>query len=461
MLTRRHLIVLTALSLLIIGTGCSNRDLTDLEAARALIDPVVFEEEIEGVYFQPFLGTDPYVVNLDSTFAHTGDWSLKVSVPPAGSALGAYAGGVLTSVDKRDLVDYNAFTFWARSSVDVFLNTAGFGNDNTGTSLYEAGREGNIALTTDWTYVVIPIPAPEKLIAERGMFTIAEGWETAHPEGHDIWFDDIRFAEVDGITVVVHRLSPTLKHYFVGALGSPGGAYTRYTYDGGTPFQVNHSANYFQLVSPDENVAVVEGYGLRIVGQGEVRVTATLGDVECEGYAYIYAYDPPTVAAAPPTLPADDVISVFSDVYDDIHVDTWNPDWGQLTEVSDFVVAGDVAKMYASLNWAGIDFLSRTIDVTGMTHLHLDVFAPQGEIFNVEIAAFDGDHGTNIEQIKLEFDADSTPAFTAGAWVSLDIPIADFGFSEPLDHVGQIILSTPIGSSGAQLVLVDNIYWHR
>ena len=32
------------------------------------------------------------------------------------------------------------------------------------------------------------------------------------------------------------------------------------------------------------------------------------------------------------------MISVFSDVYDDIPVDNWNPDWGQSTEVSDFVL---------------------------------------------------------------------------------------------------------------------------
>ncbi len=459
MLTRRHLFVLTALSLLILGTGCSQRTPTDLEAARALDDPLVFDEAIEGVYFQPFSGTDPYVVALDSTFAHSGDWSLKVSVPPAGSALGGYAGGVLTSIAKRDLVDYDALTFWARSSVDVTLNTVGFGNDNTGTSLYEAGRE-NTPLTTDWTYVVVPIPAAEKLFAERGMFTIAEGFEAQHPDGHDIWFDDIRFAEIDGIDDTNPVLSPTLKHYFVGALGQPGNAYTRYNIDGQF-ITVDHSPNYFQLVSQDPAVAVIEGHGIRIVGTGEVRVTATLGLQDAQGYVYIYAHDPPAGTAPAPTLPAGDVISVFSDVYDDIPVDNWNPDWGQSTEVSDFVLEGDNTKMYSTLNWAGIDFASRTVDVTGMTHLHLDVFAPQGEIFNVEIVAFDGDNGNNLEQVQLVFDADSTPAFTAGAWTSLDIPIADFGMTVPLDHVGQIVLSTPLGLTGTPLVLVDNIYWHR
>ena len=459
MLTGYRPLVLTTLCLTILLAGCSGRDPAELEIARARIEPLVFGDELGDAYYQPFQGTDPYVVSVDSVFVRDGARSLKVTVPPDGSALGAYAGGVLTSVAARDMADFNALTFWARSSVDVTLNVAGFGNDNTGTSLYETGRS-NIALTSDWTHVVIPIPAAEKLIAERGLFTFAEAWEEPHAAGYDVWFDEIRFAVVDGIADPYPVLSPTLKRYFVGAMGTTGGAYTRYNVDGQF-VTVDHSSSYFQLVSADPSVAAIEGNRFRVVGPGEARITATLGDLEAAGYVYVYASDPPTTAPAPPTLPARDVISVFSGVYRDIPVDSWNPDWGQTTEVSDYVVAGETTKMYASLNWAGIDFLSRTVDVTGMTHLHLDVYAPAGEIFNVEIVAFDGDDGTNLEQKLLAFDADSTPAFVAGAWCSLDIPLADFGMTVPLDHVGQIIFSTPLGNTGTPLVLVDNIYWHR
>ncbi len=49
------------------------------------------------------------------------------------------------------------------------------------------------------------------------------------------------------------------------------------------------------------------------------------------------------------------------------------------------------------------------------------------------------------------------PAFAAGGWSSLEIPMANFGFTVPVDNIGQLVLS----SSDAPLVLVDNIYWHR
>ena len=160
----------------------------------------------------------------------------------------------------------------------------------------------------------------------------------------------------------------------------------------------------------------------------------------------------------PPSLPASDVISMFSGAYTNVPVGTWDTNWQYSTaEDSEYSVDGNVAKMYAALNFVGIDFSSLTVDASDMTHLHLDVFAPVGTNFRVKIVAFNGNGGLVIGQSELTFDATTTPAFTAGDWSALDIPLEDFGLTAPLDHVGQLVLST----DDAQLVLVDNIYWHR
>ncbi len=49
----------------------------------------------EDAYFQPFSGTDANSLKVDSLYASNGSLSIKVSVPPKGSALGVYAGGAL------------------------------------------------------------------------------------------------------------------------------------------------------------------------------------------------------------------------------------------------------------------------------------------------------------------------------------------------------------------------------
>jgi hypothetical protein len=428
-----------------------------LEVARARIEPLVFDDDYsDDVYFQAFSGTYLEAVKLDSVYAYNSTASLKFTVPPQNSALGAYAGGVLTSAGKRDLADFNALTFYARSNVNTTLNEAGFGNDNTGTSLYSAGRS-NIPLTPDWTFVVIPIPDPSKLIAERGMFTLAEGWEDQNPEGHEVWIDEIRFAKLGNISDPFPLMPSALKQYFVGATASLEGTYTRYNVDGAFVI-VRHSPSYFDFVSSDPSVAVVKNGEIKIVGVGDAVIRATMGDLDVAGAASMTGYQPPARAALPPTLPAANVISMFSDVYPNVTVDSWNPRWaGSTTEDADYVVDGDNTKMYSSLNFVGIVFTSRTIDASAMTHFHLDVYAPAGTNFRVKVVAFDGDGGQVLDERELTFDATTTPALVVGEWSSLDIPLDDFQLEAPWDHIGQLVLST----DDARLVLVDNLYWHR
>jgi len=437
--------------------GCGQRDVTELDVARARIEPRVFGEGyFDDVYFQAFSGTYLDAASLDSVQAHDSSTSLKVVVPPQGSALGAYAGGVLTSTGARDLADYNALTFYARSSVSSLLNEAGYGNDNTGTSRHSAGR-ASIPLTGAWTFVVIPIPSASKLIAERGLFTFAEGFEAANPLGHDLWFDDIRFASLDNISDPRPSMPSSDKQYFVGSTVNLEGTRTTFDVDG-ADVVVDHMPGYFDFESSDPAVAEVSGGRVRVVGVGSATVTARLDGVDVAGAVTVAGFQPPSTAAPVPSVPATDVISLFSDAYDDVPVDSWNPHWNYSTTQDElYEIAGDQALMYTTLNFVGIVFGTRTIDATAMTHLHLDVYAPEGTVFKVKLVAFNQDNGYMIGQAELSFDAATTPAFNSGGWSSLEIPLADFPLTAPRDHLGQLVLST----TDAPLVLVDNIYLHR
>lgn len=462
-LTRRHLFALAAISVLIVSVGCSDRDPASLPLAQGDTEPLIFDDALHpDVYFQPFFETHYTAMSVDSVFAYEGfapdgARSLKFNVPAVGSALGPYFGGVLTSGGSRNLSDYNALTFYARASQDILLNTAGFGNDNTGNSLYEAGRS-NVPLTTDWTFVVVPIPDASRLLSERGMLTLAEGAEAAHPEGYDVWLDEIRFANLSNIEVFRPSMTSATLPYFIGSTVAISGASTVYLVDGAF-IPVNHSPNYFDYAVSDPAVAKVDKGLVKVVGAGTATVTATLGDFDVLGQIALTAYDPPTVAPARPTLPAGDVISMYSDAYDDVPVDTWRTDWGgSTTRLEDFTVAGNPVRMYSALNFVGIEFLTNQIDASQMTHLHFDVFGPAGTNFKVKLVTFPD--GTGAESQDLVLDATSTPAYTAGVWSSLDIPLADFDVPETgwdWAFVGQMILS----SSDSKLILVDNIYFHR
>jgi len=125
-----------------------------------------------------------------------------------------------------------------------------------------------------------------------------------------------------------------------------------------------------------------------------------------------------------------------------------------------FVLDGDNMRSYSALNFVGIEFLGNKVDASGMDYFHIDVFAPFGSEFKVKFVVFSAGNGF-LGQTELTFNAASDPAFVPGQWSSLDIPLSDFTFQpaqeSPWSSIGQLVLST----ADAQLVLLDNMYWHR
>src|SRR5690606_30801762 len=81
----------------------------------------------------------------------------------------------------------------------------------------------------------------------------------------------------------------------------------------------------------------------------------------------------PAVAAQAPTLDESLVISLFSDAYDNVTVDTWRTEWSDAV-LTDTLIAGDAVKKYSQLNFVGIEAVSSPIDATSMTHFHVDVW---------------------------------------------------------------------------------------
>ena len=172
--------------------------------------------------------------------------------------------------------------------------------------------------------------------------------------------------------------------------------------------------------------------------------------------------DAPTAAAPTPTADAGSVISLFSDAYTDVTVDTWRTDWSAAT-LADVTVAGDAVKEYTALDFVGIETVSAPLDVSGMTHFHMDVWTPNGESVLVKLVDFGGDGfgGGNDTEGPLTFDGTTTPALTQGAWISLDIPLADMqaaGLASLTDINQMIIAATPAGTT---TLYVDNVYFYN
>ena len=438
--------------------GCSRNSPT--EPWPAIIDPIVFTDTFGShVGFQAFGNSKLDALSLDTAEKHSGTTSLKFTVPNPGDPSGGYAGGAFVASQARSFTSYNALSFWVKASRAVILETAGLGNDNTGTSKYDAKRS-NIPVTTDWSQVLIPIPLPARLTAEKGLFYLAEGPKNG--TGLTLWVDDVQFVNDPSITNPRPLLTTQALTALVGSTLDLAGTTATTFAIGATDQTVTHMPGYFTYASSDLGVAGITNNIVRVLGEGSATVSAKLGAVDATGSVTVTAALPPISPAPTPSVPTADVISLFSNAYPNIGVDSWSKFGSAGITVEDFSIAGNAAKLYKKLNlgYVGVEFKTNEVDATTMTTFHMDVWASSGSLIRVKLVDFGADGifgGGNDTQHELTFNASSTPAFAPGAWVSLELPLDSFTGLTGRAHIAQLILS----SSDTPIVLVDNVYFHK
>jgi len=450
------------LAAVVAASGC-DRDLSTLGPAPFPTDADVFLDTFgSGVNFQAFVGSKVDALSFDATQKFRGTAALKITVPSAGDPSGSFAGGAFPTNVPRDLSGYNALTFYARASQAATLDVAGLGNDNTGTSRFVAERRA-ISLTTSWTKYIIPIPLPTKLVQEAGLFFFATGPQNG--VGFDIWFDDIQFENLGTIVNPRPAIAAQALNAQVGGTAQVEG--TVVTFDvGGSDVTVDAAPGYFTFASSDATVATVGADGvIRAIGLGTAEITAKLGTLDAAGTVTLdvgAAPAGPTVAAPAPMEPAGDVISLFSNAYTNVPVDTWSAGFDN-ADVADVQVAGDDVKLYTNLVFAGVEFVSNPVDATAMTHFHMDIWTPDPTAapaaFRIKLVDFGADGafggGDDVEH-ELTFDDASAPPLVTGNWVSFDIELADFTGLVTRGHLAQLIIS-----GDPNTVYVDNAYFYR
>jgi hypothetical protein len=433
---------------------------------------VIFQESLEpGVFYQPFLNSKQDASTVDTTVAYTGSASLRYAVPTPGEPnAGAfnYSGGAYTSDLPRDLSGFNALTFWAKASRTVTLNSLGIANDNTGTSRYQT-EVAALPFTTAWTRYVIPVPAPRKLTAERGLLWLASDAKGTPPTGYKVWFDDVKYDAVDASGWNPRPvLTGGARTLGVAETFQVGGTAVTYALGGGDLTMSVFPAT-FEWQSSNPAVARVSDAGLVTgVGPGAAVISATLGELPVsQTYTVnVGAGLAPLAGPAVPTPLQADVISLYSDHYTAHPVDKLAADWSNgctgapCTRWSELSLGGDHVMRYGELAFTAIEALGpNLVDATAMTHVHVDFWTHDSTYFKLKLVDFGANAvfgGGDDKEHELTFNASSSPALVTGQWVSLDIPLASFTGLTTRAHLAQVVFS----ASNAT-VFVDNVYFHR
>lgn len=163
----------------------------------------------------------------------------------------------------------------------------------------------------------------------------------------------------------------------------------------------------------------------------------------------------PDTAATSPSIASADVISLFSDAYTDVPVNTFRTSWSAATLV-DTMIGSDNIKKYQDLDFVGIEAVgANSIDASGMGFFHLDVWTDNATTFRVKLVDFGADNafgGGDDTEHELVF---ASPA--QNEWISYHLDLDSFVNMTSRDHISQIILSGL--PTGIVDVYVDNMYF--
>jgi hypothetical protein len=444
--------------------GCK-RELDDLEPAAFPTTAEVFIDGFSaGLNYGAFGGSKVTAFDVDTEVKYKGSASMKFAVPDAGDSQGAYAGGAYFTSVGRNLTGYDALTFWARGSKAATIDVVGFGND-FGESKFQTVLTG-VAVNTNWQKYIIPIPDPSKLTQERGMFFYSEGPEDGL--GYTFWIDEVKFEKLG---TLAHQRAAILEGQDqvttadVGQQLTIGGLKAIFNLPTGVDQSVQAAPSFFTFISSDPSVASVSSTGVvSVLDSGTVVITAKLGEVDADGSLTLSSAGQavgPTIPAPVPTVDPDSVISMFSNAYTNVTVDTWNTFWQFSTALNeDLQIAGDDVKRYSMLNFVGIEFASQPINATEMTHFHLDIWTPDAtdlpaafKVLLVDFGANGVYDGGDDSSHELSF---TSPLLKTGQWVGIDVPLSNFAGLVNRAHLAQLVLSGDLPN-----VYIDNVYFYQ
>ena len=168
--------------------------------------------------------------------------------------------------------------------------------------------------------------------------------------------------------------------------------------------------------------------------------------------------DVPLVAAPTPIHDASEVISIFSNHYNNVTVDTFKTDWSQSN--FEFVnIANDQTLRYFNLNYVGIETVNQQINANSKTHIHFDYWTADANSIRFKLVDF-GANGVyngvgNADDTEHEIAIENT---TKNNWQSIDLSLDDFSGLASRKNLAQYILVAQ--PSGTSTVYLDNIYFY-
>jgi hypothetical protein len=316
------------------------------------------------------------------------------------------------------------------------------------TSVKDVSVSGEISYTLTWapaapTTVVFPAILWSKSNAPgtsiiRSVSTLFDVFCAPPPTpGEDVSLSDLK---LDGVIIAGFSSSKTIYNIEVPLGGS-------------TPIVTNVTlTNTNAALGAITQASAVPGSATFNV----TSVDATVSQTYTINFIQLF---PTTAAQTPPARNAVDVVSIFSDAYQTSAINPINYDAGWCNgnnpgAVTATTAGGNAIFAYNDKSCQGMVFPDDLQDLTGFTHIHIDLFVKAGtdlvgKIFNMFTVPVSGANSPfNIDINGL------SPALVPGTWYSYDMPVT---FSGPTVNIKEF----GVVSNMLNTVWYDNLYFYK
>jgi len=206
------------------------------------------------------------------------------------------------------------------------------------------------------------------------------------------------------------------------------------------------------------NIGDEISYDYAAPGIYAVKVVAKGGAIETTEYTEDFEVTeilaPITRAPSPPGRSPEDVISMYSDQYQQTTVDSYTTSWSVVALQEEVAIEGNQTLVYRDLAYAGIITETAPINAAAMEMVHFDVWSTNVNAFKIKFVDFNGT-GYNGGTDNIEFEVSNT-IDQEGEWISFDLPLSDFT-DVPFSDINQTVISAdPVGT-----VFIDNLYFYK
>lgn len=170
--------------------------------------------------------------------------------------------------------------------------------------------------------------------------------------------------------------------------------------------------------------------------------TAEGTNVDIDGCEEVVSVQSPDELAPAPQHDAGNVISLFSDAYNNIATIDYAPNWGQSTQSSIITLEQEQVLRYQGLNYQGTSFEQNPQDLSEMEFLRFDYWSANTNSFEFYlISPGPVEDGYTVDVKKHQ-------------WQSLEVPLSAF----PNVDLSDVFQLKVVGSG---TLFLDNIYFHN